>query len=244
MICSFVMPTSPAPLAPVVRRAWIFAAILAALLAGVGLLVFPAALVEWQGTLPGLAAVLIVLCAYALLGAWGATRLEGVDPRLLDLALGFGLVAAAIYAAEIVLEYVLLPRDNTRYGLVEFGLVFLSYLTAGFIAALQTRRARNGLMAAVGAALISTLLWYIVVLAVTYAMKGTPQQAAVFRAEGDLDDFAHSGSASFEAWLMQDLIGAGFFHLLLSLIVAAILGGVGGLVGRILPWRPGSARGA
>ena len=83
--------------------------------------------------------------------------------------------------------------------MVEFGLVFLSYLTAGFIAALQTRLARNGLLAALGAALISTLLWYIVLLTITYAMKGTPRQAMVFRAEGNLDDFAHNGSANFEA---------------------------------------------
>ncbi|MGA7412253.1 MAG: hypothetical protein WBW33_17380 [Bryobacteraceae bacterium] len=147
VICSFVMPTSPAPLAPAVRGAWICAAILAALLASLGLLMFPAALAEWQRTLPGLAAVIIALSSYALLGAWGAARLERVDRRLLRLALVFGLVAAAIYATEILLEY-MFPRDNTSYGVVEFGLVFLSYLTAGFIAALQTRLARNGLMAA------------------------------------------------------------------------------------------------
>ncbi len=205
---------------------------LAALLASLGLVVFPAALAEWQISLPGLAAVVIVLGVYALLGAWGAARLERIDPRLLRLALGFGFVAAAIYAAEIVLEYVLLPRDNTRYGLVEFGLVFLSYLTAGFTAALHTRRVRNGMMAAVGAALISTLLWYIVLLATTYVMKGTPQEATVFRAEGNLDDFAHSGSPNFEAWLMQDFLGAGFYHLLLGVIIAAILGSVGGLIAK------------
>ena len=218
------MPTSPAPLAPAVRGTWICAAIVAALLTSLGLLMFPAALAEWQRTLPGLAAVIIVLSSYSLLGAWGAARLERVDRGLLRLALVFGLVAAAIFAAEILLEYVLLPPDNTSYGIVEFGLVFLSYLTAGFIAAWQTRLARNGPMAAVGAALISTLLWYIVLLAITYAMKGTPRQAMVFRAEGNLDDFAHSGSANFEAWLMQDLLGAGFYHLLLGLILAAILG--------------------
>src|SRR2546427_816444 len=99
------------------------------------------------------------------------------------------------------------PRDNTNYGLVEFGLVFLCYLAAGIFAAVQTRRARNGLLVAVGAALLSTLLWYIVFLAITYTMKGTPQQGAVFRAEGKLDDFARSGSVNFEAWLLEDYPG-------------------------------------
>ena len=39
---------------------------------------------------------------------------------------------------------------------------------------------------------------------------------------------------------MQDFFGAGFYHLLLGPIVAVILGGLGGLVGKALTWRPGS----
>jgi hypothetical protein len=158
------------------------------------------------------------------------------------VSLMFGLATAAIYGAEMVLEYVLLPRDNTRYGLIEFGLVFLSYLTAGFVAALQTRRVRSGLPAAVGAALIGTLAWYIGLLAITYAMKGTQRQALVFRAEGNMEDFARSGAANFDAWLLQDLLGAGCYHLVLGVVIAAILGSVGGVIGRLLAARPKSAR--
>src|SRR5258708_933140 len=166
------MPDTLSPLAVSIRRATLPATILALLLAGLGLLVYPGAWAEWQGALPGLAGVTIVLGLYAILAWWGSARVERRDQRLLRLALAFGLAAAAIYSAEIVLEYVLLPSDNTTYGLVEFGLVFLTYLAAGLIAALQTRRARNGPLAALGAALISTLLWYSVLLAVTYLMKG------------------------------------------------------------------------
>ena len=215
------------------RRALFLAASLAVLLAEVGLRVYPAAQAAWQQELPGLLGVTILLSVYALLGTWGAARLEQRDARLLRLAFVFGLAAAAVYAVEIWLEYIWLPPDNTSYGLVEFGLVFLLYLAAG----LQTRHARNGLLAAVGAALVSTLLWYLVVLATTYVMHGTPQQATVFRAEGDLEDFARSGAANFDAWLMQDFYGAGFYHLLLGSIIAAMLGGVGGLIGKALPGR-------
>jgi hypothetical protein len=233
------MPTTLSPLSQTLRRAVLLAALLALLLAGLGFLVYPGAQAAWQDCLPGLVAVAIVLAVYAVLGGWGAARLERRDQRLLRLALVCGLVAAAIYAGEIILEYVLLPSDNTPYGLVEFGLVFLSDLVAGLLAALQTRRARNGPLAALGAALISTLLWYVVLLALTYLMKGTAQQAAVFRAEGNLDDFARSGSANFEAWLVQDFFGAGFYHLLLGPIIAVLLGGLGGLVGKAVTWRPG-----
>jgi hypothetical protein len=238
------MRSSPSPLAVAARRGWVSAAIVAVLLVGLGLRVFPRTLTDWKGTLPGLAAVTAVLCAYALLGIWGAGRLETADPRLLRLALSFGLVAAMIYAVEIGLEYVLLPSDNTQYGFVEFGLVFLCYLAAGFIASRTTRRVSNGAMTAVAAALISSLLWYIVLLLITYSMKGTPQQASVFRAEGNMEDFARSGSANFDAWLMQDFLGAGFFHLLLGVVVGAILGCLGGLAGKALPWRQDSAKAA
>lgn len=232
------MPASPRTIAPLLRRMFICAALLAALLVGVGLFVFPAARTEWRGTLPGLAGVGIVLVGYALFGVWGTSRLERTDERLLPIAVSFGLIGAAIYAAEIILEYVFLPGDNTRYGYVEFGLVLLSYLATGYTVGLKTRRVRNGLMAAVGAALISTLVWYIVLLAITYVMKGTPRQAAVFRAEGNMDEFARSGSASFEAWLMQDFLGAGFYHLLLGILISAFLGSLGGGIGRMLARGP------
>jgi hypothetical protein len=71
-------------------------------------------------------------------------------------------------------------------------------------------------------------------LAVTFAMRGTPQQAAVMQAEGNLQDFANSGMTDFSAWFMEDLLGAGFFHLLLGPIVAAVLGGAGALAGKLL----------
>lgn len=212
---------SASQLASNARRAIPIAAGLAAILASLGLLVYPGAQAESRAILPGLVAVMIMLAVYGLLGNWGPPRLERRDQRLLRLAMAFGLTAGAIYAVEIVLEYVLLPSDNTPYGLVEFGLVFLCYLAGGLIAALQTGRARHGLLAALGAALV----WYIVFLAVTYAFKGTPQQTAVFRAEGNLDDFARSGGTNFEAWLVQDNFGAGFYHLLLALFVCAFLGG-------------------
>ncbi|MGO4880619.1 MAG: hypothetical protein ACLP59_07335 [Bryobacteraceae bacterium] len=94
---------------------------------------------QLPGSLAPAASRALIFAAYALLGAWGAERLERINRRLLRLALGFGLAAAGIYAAEIVLEYLLLPRDNTQYGLVEFGPVFLCYLTA--VSSRRSRRA-------------------------------------------------------------------------------------------------------
>ncbi len=154
------MPIVNCPAAHAVQRSVMVSVVLAAVLVLSGLAIFPASRVEWKETLPGLLGVGVVLGAYALLGVRGASHLERTNGRLLRIAIGFGLFAASIYAIEIVLEYVLLPRDNTRYGYVEFGLIFLCYLGAGFIAGLTTSRVRSGLNTAMGAALISTLVWY------------------------------------------------------------------------------------
>lgn len=43
-----------------------------------------------------------------------------------------------------------------------------------------------------------------------------------------VDDFQHSGSHDLGAFLLQDLQGALFFHQILS----AVIGAIGGLVGR------------
>jgi hypothetical protein len=66
---------------------------------------------------------------------------------------------------------------------------------------------------------------------VFYAFRGTAQQAEVLRAEGDFEDFRRSGLADMDVFVMGDMLGAGFYHLLLSPVFGAILGGLGGLVG-------------
>ena len=83
-------------------------------------------------------------------------------------------------------------------------------------------------------AYIASLVWVITVLAVFYAFRGSPRQALVLRAEGDYDDFARSGMSDFNAFIMEDFMGATFFHLFLGLIVAAGLGVLGGLIGKVI----------
>ncbi len=69
-------------------------------------------------------------------------------------------------------------------------------------------------------------------LSTYYVFRGTPIQEQLFRAEGTYEDFARSGMSDFAAFAMEDLLGAGFFHLLLAPIIGAVLGGMGGLIGK------------
>jgi hypothetical protein len=108
-------------------RAILQGAALAAALVIFGVFTTPGFIVSRGGPV-GAAAVLGVLAAYGLAARFGASR---ASPETVRLAGRFALAAGGVYVAEIVLEYGLLPRDNTPWGLAEFGLVFLLVAAAG-----------------------------------------------------------------------------------------------------------------
>ena len=163
----------------------------------------------------------------ASLDSRGSGPSAAVATEVVTWAQRAGFAAAAIYAGEIVLEYAVQPADNTSWGLAEFAAVFACFAMAGAGGAARSRRMWPALQAALWTAVMATLVWYVVLLAVTYALRGTAAQTAVFRAEGDFEDFRRSGLSNFKVFTQQDLMGAGFYHLLLSPIFAAVLGSLG-----------------
>jgi hypothetical protein len=174
----------------------------------------------------------IVLLVYGLV-AWRAPVILFRQPRFVaTIVISLGLVAGAALAGEVILEYVILPADNTIFGYVEFGLVFLLYFMAGAVVAYRDFPWRSRVLAGAGTAIIGSLLWYITVLACFYIFFGTEAQTQVFRAEGEYDDFRRSGMTDFPTFVMEDYFGAGFFHLVLGSLVAVGLASLGGLVGK------------
>ena len=209
------------------RKALLLGVAIAVVLVMNGRLLAPA--MSWFSTISALA----VLLAYGGLAVFYPVRLHRQHPDILVNAVLFGLLAGMVFAAEIILEYVLLPADNSRYGRIEFGAVFLLYIVAAFIVAFRSRSIGNGVLTSVACSFIASLVWVIAVLAVFYAFRGSPRQVLVLRAEGDYDDFTRSGMSDFNAFVMEDFMGATFFHLSLGLLVAAALGALGGLLGKI-----------
>lgn len=201
-----------------------------AVLVAASLILTPSALTASPEGSRGLIAVAVILAVYAGAG-WGWVPRLPLEVQ--QAGQWGGLLAAGVFAVEIILEYVLLPADNTPYGLAEFGLVFLIFLGVGAVLGYRAGGVRPAVAGAVGAALLSSLAWLAVVLAVTLALRGTAAQAQVFAAEGNLEDFRRSGMTDYAAFIVQDLLGAGFFHLLLGPLSAALLGALGGLLGRM-----------
>lgn len=182
-----------------------------------------------------IAGIGLILVLYGLVGYFVYPRLQ---PEILRLVTAFGCLAGAILAGEILLEYALLPTDNTKWGLTEFGGVFAVYFLAGVWAAYRTKSIRDGTRTAVLSAMFSSVIWLIFVLLTFYLFRGTLRQELVFAAEGNFEDFTRSGMKDFSTFVMEDFLGAGFFHLLLSPLIAAVLGMIGSVLGKgIIKWR-------
>ena len=175
-----------------------------------------------------------ILLAYGAMAVACPQRLQRRHPDILRRATLFGLLGGAVFAGEIILEYILLPSDNSRYGMVEFGTVLLLYFASALVSALRLRSIKSAVLTSMASAFIASLVWVVTMLVVFYAFRGSPRQVQVLRAEGDYEDFARSGMSDFDSFIMEDFMGAIFFHLLLGLLAAAVLGVLGGLLGKAI----------
>lgn len=161
----------------------------------------------------------VPLLLYAAVGL----RLHRRCPRIALFTLGAGLLAGTVFVAEVIGEYVVLPSDNSRWGAVEFGTVFLLYATVAAAAGWRGERMTSAASQAALAAIVASLIWCLAVLGCFLLFEGTGRQAAVLRAEGDFLDFQASGGGDFSTFITEDFFGATFFHLLLGPLLAAML---------------------
>jgi hypothetical protein len=214
------------------KRYLYFGLILIVVLLIYGIFRFPTALSDFGG----LVGDILILVVYSLLIRFWFSKLEQKTPQVIRFGSQSGLVIGIIFAGEMILEYILLPADNSKMGLVEYSSVFIIFFSISLWIVCQTGRFRNGIFAAIVSAMIGSILWLISALAIFYLFHGTPQQTQVFRAEGNFDDFAHSGMTNFDAFIMQDFWGAGFFHSILLPLLASILGSIGSSFGIFFTW--------
>lgn len=198
-----------------------------------GLWLVPTALNASANGISGLIGALSILLIYFGVSFFFLKPTEKFNNEILPYSLIFGISIGFVFALESILEYILLPGGNlnTKMGYTEFGLTFLIYLFAGLWSVLRTQRYFSSILTSFWCAIIASLIWFIVVLLIYYLFHGTSQQLSVLKGEGDFEDYKQSGMTDFNAFIMQDFWGAGFFHLLLGPIIATILGGVGGLFG-------------
>jgi len=203
-----------------------------------GIVLVPTALTASKDGLSGLIASLMILLVYGIAVWFGLKPTELKHGKILQYSLFFGGIIGFLYGVEIVLEYIILPDSEliVKMGKIEFGMAFLLFFLSGLFIVFVSRKFLPSVLTSFWSSIIASLIWLCVVLIVFYLFFGTSQQLTVLKTEGDYDDFARSGMTDFNAFIIQDFWGAGFFHLLISPIIALILGSLGGLAGLFFLW--------
>ena len=127
------------------------------------------------------------------------------------------------------------PADNTAWGLVEFGLVFaLHGAWPGGVLGLADAGGCGPALAggAVDGADRRPLIWYAVrAWRPSTPSAGRPRRRRSCAPRATTRTSRRSGMSDFKVFAMQDFLGAGFYHLLLSPVFGLILGGLGAAPG-------------
>jgi hypothetical protein len=203
-----------------------------AVLAGLSTVLSVAALVRTPtaltaGTGPiAIAGVLVAQAACVTAAAVGPLSARRVAPAALSVGALLGATVGVLYGLETFAEdaAAAVSRHNVQLGYVIVGVLVASSLVAGAVGAHRTGRWRDGVAAALWNAMAEYMTWYPFVLIAYHAYRGTAAQDRALRAEGTYEDFAASGMADFKAFVVQDLFGAGFYHLVAGVLLAALLG--------------------
>jgi hypothetical protein len=202
----------------------------AALLVVYGIYRFPGVMQD-PSSRSGLLGFILILVFFGVTAYFGPSILERRSPLALRMANRAGLLAGAIFILEMLLEIILLPAYNSAFGQIEYGLVLVIFFFTALDVARRTSWG-NGVLAALWAALIASLLFILGIFLFFFLFNGTDRYMQVLAAEGSLEDFARSGMTDLNLFLMGDFLGAAFFYSLLLPLVAALVGCIGAGVGR------------
>lgn len=139
--------------------------------------------------------------------------------RALGVSFALGSALAALYLAIVLAEFL-----GWRDSIPIIALFLGAALIAGFVTGYRTRGWRDGVMAAIWALVIGTAVWTVGDLLINYLFWGGRQQYLFMLYDGAVDDFRRSGSADFNAFLLQDIQGAAIFHQILSVVIGTMFG--------------------
>jgi hypothetical protein len=142
------------------------------------------------------------------------------------VTLACGSMSAAVLIRSLAVQYFGRTVNNTVMVVVVLGL----WLFAGVVAAAATGRIVDAVFSSTLSAEIGSLANVGFILASYYILRGSALQEQFFRTEGTFDDFARSGGRDFGAFVMSDLFGGAFFHLLFGGLIGALLGTIGGAI--------------
>ena len=165
-----------------------------------------------------------VLIAYVMLARTSASTAQQSSATIQRVTVACGVVSAVVLIRALVIQYF----GRTANNAIMVAIVFVLWLVPGVVAAARMGRIRDAAIASTLSAQIGSLANVGFILASYYVLRGTTLQEQFFRTEGTYDDFARSGISDFGTFVMGDLFGGAFFHLLLGGLAGALLGSIGG----------------
>jgi hypothetical protein len=169
---------------------------------------------------------LIVLVAYVGLARLAAVIGGPTGSRVQTIVLVCGILSAAVLIWSDVIQYFGRTANNGIMVAAVSGI----WLVVGIAAAMSTGRIREAVLGSTLSAEIGSLANVGFILASYYILRGSALQDQFFRTEGTYDDFARSGAGDFGAFVIGDLFGGAFFHLLFGALFGALLGAIGGVL--------------
>jgi hypothetical protein len=211
----------------ILRYGMPIAAVLNLALVGYGLLRFPTTLTATSNGVSGLAGVVVILAAYA-------PAVSRSMPHALNVGSGFGILAAVLFLVQFLYGYLapLTEAQNAMLANITFGGLFILFFIAGTWTALRTSQIRQGLTAAVWSAMIGSIVWCGLLFITYYLFIGTAYETRQLVVDQTTADFQASGMNDLRAFIMQDYLGGGFFHLVLGPLAATVFGLSGSLIGK------------
>ncbi|MEU9885078.1 hypothetical protein [Sphaerisporangium sp. NPDC051011] len=214
------------------------------LLAAFGLVHTPEAL--GHGGVLALAAVAVAQALCVLMIWRGPLSAGRVPPLALRTGAVTGAVTGVLYGVVGLSEYLssAVTDASTTVGWVIVIGIVASAVVAAAVATARSRSMRAGVAAAFYNAIVEYLVWYPFVLVCYYLFRTSTAIDRVWRAEGIYDDFARSGLEDIRVFVLQDFWGAGFFHLIAGLVIAAVFGTAAAWAVRGLRRAPGPVPGS
>jgi len=221
------MVTRPAPDA-VLRLSLMVGALIGLACVGLTLIRYPAS--PGQTALYLVAGALLLLCGLAaLVGTRPATADGAVALRLGGV---FGLLIGGLWIVEVLTGNLIAidsAPSHVIYRVSATG-AFLLPLVAGGVGAARTGRVRMGLAVGFWSGVLSGLVTFLTLMAITYAfmdlLRHDPQ---------NLRGYAHSGERTLATFIVGDSLFGASAHL--ALIGPAWGSALGGLGGALVAWR-------
>jgi len=197
------------------RGRWVVVSVLGAAIAGAALVAYE--FVRYPGLVTG-AGTWLALATFAgvMVGFVAVTGVTTRDPRIGTAGLVAGCVVAAVW---VVVGVVVLSVHSKGLVFVLLALPLMS-VAVGMIATRRGSRA-SGLRTAVVAAVVASLVVFLVLAADTSITDGRPYDA------GQLQDFASSGYPDLATYAVSDSLGTAMVLLLFMSVGNAVLGAVG-----------------